>query len=319
MKIDMDQGPVCLYAAAKVNLFLEVLKKRSDGYHDIRSVVVPVSLCDKVTLKRTAGDISTEVTDTDLIIPGDNLVTKAAMLLREATKCEYGARITLEKNIPVGGGLGGGSADAAIVLKGLNSLWGTGLSLQRLCDLGAELGCDLPALLHNSAVLVEGVGERITNLDQFRDADADIPGTENQGWWLVIANPGFEVSTADIYSRCKRALTSGTNTYKDMVSALLEKDLESASCALFNGLQETVFCKYPLIRILAESLDKAGAVGSLVSGSGGSVFGLARNQDHAKKIRDSVCRILGESVWITVARTLPDGVMAAHGPLTALV
>lgn len=319
MKIATEQETVCLHAAAKVNLFLEVLKKRPDGYHNIRSVVVPVSLGDKVTLKRTAGAIWTEVTNTDLINIDDNLVTKAAMLLRKATNCEYGARIVLEKNIPIGGGLGGGSADAAIVLKGLNRLWGTDLSFQHLCDLGSELGCDVPALLHDSAVLMEGVGDKITNLNEFRDADAVSLESENSEWWLVIANPGFEVSTADIYSRCKRALTSYTNTYKDMVSALLEKDLESASSALFNGLQETVFCKYPLIRILAESLDKAGAVGSLVSGSGGSVFGLAHNQCHAMKIRDNVRRIFGESVWITVARTLPDGVMAAHGPLTALV
>ncbi len=310
---------ISISAPAKVNLFLEVLGKRDDGYHDIRSVVVPISLSDDLVLRRTTGEIRVDVVPdaeaslVDLSISGDNLVVRAAALLREEAGVSDGVHVELRKRIPVGGGLGGGSADAAATLVGLNSFWNTGLDLNSLCDMGARLGRDVPALLYNQPILVEGVGDRISpiSFDQSPRCAADA------GWWLVLLNPGFAVSTPDVYSRCRWALTSERRTYTRMVSAVSERRLDLASESLFNGLQETVFRKYPLIRMMSEALLSAGALGALVSGSGGSVFGVTKDREHAESVRKAACCLLGDCMWSSVVRTLPDGVMVAHGPLEA--
>jgi len=147
-------------APAKVNLFLDVLGKRDDGYHEIRSLLLPVSLFDQLILENTPGRIET-VTKSQMYLKGipwpvsmgsldDNLATRAARLLKETTGIRCGARIILEKHIPIAGGMGGGSSDAAAVLKGLNTLWSTGLSQNELMALGAKLGCDIPALVHGA-------------------------------------------------------------------------------------------------------------------------------------------------------------------------
>ena len=302
-------------APAKINLFLEILDRRSSGYHDLRSVLVPISLEDRLSLSRTEGPIETAIdenssVDCEVLTSGgdngDNLATLAARLLREKTGYSGGAYIRLEKHIPVGGGLGGGSADAAAVLRGLNELWQTAVPRNELAAIGARVGCDVPALVHGDIVLVEGLGEQVTPLPHaIRD------------WWLVLVNPGFGVSTKDIYSRCSGPLTSDSLSAKRMVCSLRGGDINDAAKCLFNGLQETVFRKYPLIRLIAEALDAAGSLGTLLSGSGGTVFGLARNEDHACRMAASVARDVAPAVWCKVARALPDGVTVAHGPLEA--
>lgn len=313
-----DSGRLVLQAPAKTNLYLEVLGKRTNGYHELRSIVVPLSLCDTVTLERTAGIIETVVEAepsagvTALALNGarNNLATRAAEALKRAIGYEGGARIHLWKRIPVGGGLGGGSSDAAAVLKGLNRLWGAGWPLDRLKELAATLGSDIPALIHAAPVRLEGQGERVTPIPIRRT------GGPAEGW-LVLVNPGFEVSTEDIYSRYRSPLTSPPLPYKDMIRAVEEWNLELAAKGLFNSLQETAFRKYPIIRIMAERLEKAGARGVLLSGSGASVFGLAGCEGEARAVNSRVREMLGREFWSEVARILPDGVMVAHGPLEA--
>jgi len=159
-------------AAAKINLVLEVRGQRTDGYHDIRSVLMPVSLCDRLTIHRTDGPINTRVAATGSITedrlalasPDDNLATRAARLLQRHTRVRYGALIELEKHIPPGGGLGGGSADAAAVLRGCNTLWESGLTTDELVALGGELGSDVPAQVRDCAVAVTGRGEQVAPL-----------------------------------------------------------------------------------------------------------------------------------------------------------
>ena len=159
---------------AKINLFLDILGKRPDGYHNIKSVVVPVALYDQIILENSPESIET-VAEHAIRLPGipwtmamcrseDNLATRAARLLKEVTGHPGGVRITLEKNIPIGAGLGGGSSNAAAVLKGLNTLWQTGLSRDQLISLGIRLGCDIPALIQGGGLCMEGVGERLTPL-----------------------------------------------------------------------------------------------------------------------------------------------------------
>ena len=302
-------------APAKVNLYLDVLGKLENGYHEIRSVVAPIELCDEIELERIADGIEIEVGGTwgdslSRLDPDGNLAVRAAKRLKEATSCRHGARIRLQKEIPIGGGLGGGSADAAAVLVGLNALWETGLSRDALIEMGAGLGCDVPALVHGGLVCMEGMGERV-------GPALSVPPNGNHRWWLVVLNPGFNVATRDIYGRHRRSLTSRAPEYKKMLSALAEGDTERIAAGLFNALQPTVFRKYPLIEILVEELRSAGAIGSMVSGSGASVFALARDEAHGREIEACVRDTVEYPCWSRVTRTLPDGVTVAHGPLEA--
>ena len=302
---------------AKVNLYLGVLGRRDNGYHDIDSVVAPVSLFDSIVLESTEEEIdlviekssSVSADAIEAMRPGDNLVVKAAMALKTATGYRGGARISLEKNIPIGGGLGGGSADAAGVLVGLNNLWKTEVSREKLKEIGAKIGCDVPSLVHGGPVRMEGLGERVSGL----------PMAKNSGWWLVLVNPGFGVSTADIYARHSLSLTADQIPIINMISALEEGNADLAVKGLFNALQDTVFKKYPLIEMLAENLKKAGASGVLLSGSGASIFGMARDEKHALEVSERIGSMPGYSVWSRAVRILPDGVMVAHGPLEARV
>ena len=304
-------------APAKVNLFLDVLGKRSDGYHDLRSLVVPVSLVDELRLERTAGAIEAVCDGSELpdgharLVPGsaDNLAVRAARRLQSATGYRGGVRIHIHKRIPVGGGMGGGSADAAAALVGINALWGTGLDRASLMALGAELGSDIPALVQGGAVCMEGRGERVTSIAcQWPD------GTE---WWLLLVNPGFSVPTADVYGRFRTGLTSPDETFTNAKFALERGAVTLAAASLHNALERVVFVKYPLLRIVAERLKAAGALGVLLSGSGASIFALAADRRHAEQMEKRIGCDTGCPLWTRVAQVLPDGVMAAHGPLEA--
>ena len=314
-----DPDSLLIKTPAKINLYLGVLGKRDNGYHDIESVLVPVSLFDRMLIEKTSGSIDLVLEETSSVPVDDiknagateNLVVKAACVLKAETGYKGGARIRLEKNIPIGGGLGGGSADAAGILIGLNQLWDTGLSREKLIEMGGRLGCDVPALVHGGPVLMEGLGEKVSRLS--------IAKGDKSVLWLVLVNPGFGVSTGDIYSRYSLSLTSNQNPIKHLISALEEGDKNRADKCLFNALQDTVFRKYPLIEIVAENIRKAGASGVLLSGSGASVFGMAQSEKDANEIRERVRQLPGCSVWSRAVRILPDGVMVAHGPLEARV
>jgi 4-diphosphocytidyl-2-C-methyl-D-erythritol kinase len=306
-------------APAKINLFLDILGKRADGYHNLRSLVVPVSLADELSLERTEGPVTVTCDGAELpagqagLVPGtaDNLAGRAATRLREVAGCRAGVRIHIRKRIPVGGGMGGGSADAAAVLVGANALWGTGLDRAALMRLGAELGSDIPALVCGGAVCMEGRGERVSPV-----ACRWPSGT---AWWLVLVNPGFSVPTADVYRRFRTGLTSADETFTNAKFALESGAMSLAVGSLHNALERVVFVKYPLLRIVAERLKAAGALGVLLSGSGASVFALAAGRRHAEQVEGEIRREAGPWLWTRVAQVLPDGVMVAHGPLEARV
>ncbi len=301
-----------LDAPAKINLSLEILGKRLDGYHEIRSVVVPVALADRVelTLAGAAIDVAVEAgsgVDLSRIGPPEaNLAYRAAKLLQERHGGPAGIRIRIHKRIPIGGGLGGGSANAAAVLTGLNHLAELGLSTAALQTLGGELGSDVPALVHGKAVCMAGRGERVSPI--LEDAPRPVPG-----FWLVIANPGVFVPTCHAYRICvcTGGLTGEPDSYNNVISSVRSGDVHGAAAVLFNGLEPGVFSAYPETARLAACLRDAGGLGVLLSGSGASVFALVRDEAHGEDVR----RKLGAGVWSVVTRTLPDGVMAAHGPL----
>lgn len=315
-----ETAAVSVLAPAKINLTLEVFGKRVDGYHDLRSLVVPISLFDTLTLTllvKPVIEVSCAVVGLPgenqvmLPAPAENLAARAAGLLRDMTGYSGGVHIEIRKEIPVGGGMGGGSADAAGTLVGLNRLWQLGLTVEKLMELGARLGSDVPAMVYGKPVCMEGRGEKV------RPIPCQWPvGTQ---WWIVVVNPGLNVPTRDVYRRFRTGLTSPQETFINANFALERGDETLASANLQNSLEAVVFKKYPLLLTVAERLKSAGALGVLLSGSGASVFALAADHDKALAIESQVRRESGSWLWTRVAKVLPDGVMAAHGPLEARV
>ena len=307
-------------APAKINLSLEILGRRPDGYHDLRSVVAPVALADEVTLTLTGKTIDLDVQAAQGISlerlgpPEENLACRAARLLQEKLPASVpaGVHIRILKKIPIGGGLGGGSADAAAVLAGLARLCELDLNHDELLALGAVLGSDVPALVlggfvRGGMVLMEGRGEKVSPLPEIGVKKP------HDGFWVVVANPGFPVPTCDAYRLCHKTqcLTGKPNTFNNTVSSVRSGNVFGVAAALFNGLEAGVFTAYPETARLAARLKDAGGLGVLLSGSGASVFALVRDEAHGQDVR----RRLGDGVWSVLTKTLPDGVMVAHGPL----
>ena len=292
---------ITLDTPAKINLTLEILGKRPDGYHELRSIVMPVSLTDTVSVTSTYAQVALTLTvgpgvDAAKIGAADrNLAVRAARLMQERHRVNAGARIHIHKRIPIGGGLGGGSADAAGVILGLDRLWELGRSREELMALGSELGSDVPALIHGGAVLMEGRGERVRGLF------GDPPPARCEGFWLVIANPGVMCPTPDVFKKWRGGLTASPSLLHNMTSSIRTSDVSAAADALYNGLQQGVFESYPEVAQTATRLQEAGCLGVLLSGSGASVFGLARNEEHGQEI----CRNLGSDVWHVLVRTCP--------------
>ena len=261
-------------AYAKVNFTLEVLGVRPDGYHDLRSVVVPVSLADEVVLE-PAEDVTLALRSLESLKAEDNLAVRAARLLQRVSGRKDGVLITLAKRIPVGGGLGGGSADAAAVLNGLNEMWGVGIPRKELAVLGAEIGSDVPALVLGGTVLMEGRGERVSPLT-FHPS----PFT----FHLVLANPGTFCSTPEIFKAFNEPLRNRPEILYNMRLAMQAGDSAAVARALQNDLAATAMRLHPEIEVARRRLEEAGCLGAAMSGSGATVFGIARDATEAGRI-----------------------------------
>jgi 4-diphosphocytidyl-2-C-methyl-D-erythritol kinase len=266
-----------LQTSAKVNLALEVLSKRSDGYHEIATVMQAVDLFDRLTLE-TAPTISLETDDSTLPTDDRNLIVRAAKLLRQAAGVDAGARIRLRKRIPVAAGLGGGSSDAAATLWGLSRLWRLGWPNRRLAELAVQLGMDVSFFLASGPALATGRGERLERLP--------VAG----GFALVLVNPRVPLSTREVYARVPpgwHAEPSGTQRF---VEALRTRNTTKVAAALTNNLEGLVTPSLPVIGRMKAALLAAGALGAVMSGSGPTVVGMARSLDHARQIRRRVNR-----------------------------
>lgn len=231
-------------AHAKINWTLEVLGVRPDGYHDLRSVVLPVPLHDTVTLEEVDG-IVCEMPGMD-IAQERNLAYRAALALKDATGCARGVRIGIEKRIPAGAGLGGGSADAAAVLNGLNDLWKLHLPEAEICEIAARVGSDVPALTLGAPVLMEGRGERVRRLRP--EERADMPKSEE----IVVFAPGIFVSTPDVYRE-----------FREEDRGIGPNDLQPAALRLYPGIGEAL-----------RRLERQGLKRVTMSGSGSAVYGI---------------------------------------------
>ncbi|MBI2884969.1 MAG: 4-(cytidine 5'-diphospho)-2-C-methyl-D-erythritol kinase [Candidatus Omnitrophica bacterium] len=290
--------PVQLRAPAKLNLYLRIVGRRPDGYHELETVFERIDLADELTFEPWPDSTVTLTTDHPTLSVGpDNLILKAAKLLQQTAGVSTGAAIRLTKRIPVAGGLGGGSSDAATTLLGLNDLWGLSWSRARLKPLAAQLGSDVPFFLEEAAVAVgRGRGERCEPL-------RGVPTL----WHVLVALP-TALSTKDIFddwdcAQAGAALTVPEGSLKILAHALSNGSLSELAQGLVNDLTPVAIRRCPLIATILSRLHEAGCPVVLMSGSGPTVFGLCRDESHARTIADSL-RAKGSPTWtIHVVRT----------------
>lgn len=273
-------------APAKVNYRLDVLRRRPDGYHDLRMIMQQIDLCDTIDIQISESKGIRVTCDREGVPDGPgNIAWRAADELLKLTEQPVGVDIVVTKRIPVAAGLGGGSSDCAAVLTGLNQLLGLGLSTRRLMEIGVRLGADVPFFIFGRSALAEGIGEQLSSLGQMPEV------------WLVLVNPNIHVSTAWVYQNLQ--LTSEPElpiipsffATADDICAILGNDLESVTIN-----------RFPVIQEIKEQLMSEGACGALMSGSGPTVFGIFTSEAAAKKTADSLADDQG---WYTAAaRTL---------------
>lgn len=266
---------LALPSFAKINLSLHVLGRRTDGYHEIRTVFQTITLSDRLTL-RALDDPRLELECDAPDVPTDdsNLVVRAAKLLRERFNVARGASIKLEKSIPAGGGLGGGSSNAAVVLAGLARLWEIETTRAELSELGATLGADVPFFFTGGTALGTGRGAEIAPL-------ADAPTMK-----LVVVAPRVKISTAEAYKSLNApALTKEIAPANLLVSRTGADFSDSLPASLANDFEPTVYRLHPEVGRARDALVAAGAKGALLSGSGSSVFGVFESSDEVERAR----------------------------------
>ncbi len=267
---------ISLKAPAKVNLFLEIMGKRDDGYHEIETIMQEIDLADSLQFEEIQEGVKLECNDKNIPVNQDNLVCKAANLILEECGIKKGVLINLEKNIPVGAGLGGGSSDAATTLKALNSLWKVGLSNEELMEFAAKLGSDIPFFINGKTSLCRGRGELIAPVEVRSRMD------------YIILFPRVHISTETIYKNLKIDLTKKRKDVSFFLDALKYSEVASISKLLFNRLEEVIFATYPDLLQVKSDLESFDFCGVSISGSGSAFFGLCHDRHQAEVIKSKV-------------------------------
>ncbi len=281
---------VKVISPAKVNLYLNVLAKRRDGYHEIETIIQTIGLCDEVTLREREKGIEVSCQKEEVPEGKGNLAYRAAQLILQETKLSKGVEIEIEKNIPPAAGLGGGSSNAGATLVGLNKLWNLNLPKRTLIKLAKRLGMDVPFFIQGGRAIGRGKGDELTPL---------------KGWspfWLILVIPEFNVSTKWAYQSLKLGLTKRESQIKIALKHLERGDL---SLVLYNKFEEVIEKKYPWLKMIKEKLKSLGMTSASMSGSGGAVFGIARSRQKAEKIGEVIKQ---EEKEVYVAKTLKGGV-----------
>ena len=255
-----------ILSPAKINLFLQVTGKRADGYHDLFSLMCCVSLCDTIQLEFGAKTIEIDSTHPQIPLDETNLAHKAATLFFQNLDTDDGVKITIEKSIPVAAGLGGGSSNAAAVLKGLNCYYEFPFSRRQLMSMGLRLGADVPFFLFEKPALASGVGEK---LEEYPDLTP---------YYVILIYPGFAVSTAEVFQNLNLGLTKCKKKIRKSSFRKIGYDVSRHLC---NDLEAVTASRYPVINLLKNQLLEHGALGALMSGSGPTVFGLFSEQRKA--------------------------------------
>lgn len=272
---------------AKINLTLDILGTREDGFHEVAMVMQAVGLSDVLTLeKREAPGVGLSIDVPWLRADEKNLAYRAAKLMQEEYHLPGGVEIHLTKRIPMAAGLAGGSADAAAVLRGMDELYELGAGDEKLCELGARLGSDIPFTLMGGTMLATGRGEVLRRLPDFPET------------FVVLAKPHVSVSTAWAYGAYDTHPAEQHPDNDAMIRAIEAGDRRKAASFLCNVLESATIKRYEVISKLKEMMKEAGAMASLMSGSGPTVFGLAKTREQAEKIAAAV-RLPDVDVFIT--------------------
>lgn len=256
-------------AYAKINLGLDVIKRREDGYHEVKMIMQSIGIHDELTFTKQAEGISLRTDHVDLPTDGNNLIYKTARLIKEEYKITEGVRIDLKKRIPIAAGLAGGSTDAAAVFKGMNELFGLGMTEEKMCELGVRIGADVPYCIMGGTAIAEGIGEKLTPLP-------DAPNAV-----VLIAKPDISVSTKDVYRRLNVSELKVHPDIDGMTKAVIRHDLCGIIERMDNVLESVTIRMYPIIDEIKNFMKEHGALRAMMSGSGPTVFGIYTNQAKA--------------------------------------
>lgn len=279
---------VTLKALAKINLGLDVLGRRDNGYHDVRMVMQTIYLYDNVTMEKTEeAGIQLECNLFYLPVDESNIAYKAAKLLMDEFDIQEGVRIVLDKHIPVAAGLAGGSANAAAVLVGMNRLFSLGLSGQDLMDRGVSLGADVPYCVMRGTVLAEGIGEILSPLPPLPKC------------CVLIAKPGISVSTKTVYEKLDSQEITEHPDIDGILEGLDKQDIYKVASSMGNVLETVTIGDYPIIKEIKDVMKETGALNAMMSGSGPTVFGIFDERSKAKEAQQRLRELqIAKQVYI---------------------
>ncbi len=280
----------------KVNLILNILGKRADGFHELETVMQPVNFCDELAFERAGNSIQLSCSDTSLPTDARNLVFRAATKFLAAAEISDGVKIHLEKKIPLAAGLGGGSGNAATTLLALNELFGQPLTLAKLDELAASLGSDIPFFLYGKPALAVGRGEKVATLENF-------PALRGKAFFLI--HPGFGIATPWAYQNLARfpaALNGEKGRAQKLIAKLQTEDLRAAADDFYNSLEAPALEKFPVLSLYQEFLREQGALAALMSGSGSTTFAIAENLAAAETLVEQFKSQFGPNGWTAAVK-----------------
>ena len=280
----------------KVNLILNILGKRADGFHELETVMQPANFCDELAFERGGAGVQLSCSDTSLPTDARNLVFRAATNFLAAANISDGVKIHLEKKIPLAAGLGGGSGNAATTLLALNELFGQPLTLAKLDELAAALGSDIPFFLYGKPALAVGRGEKVESLESF-------PALRGKAFFLI--HPGFGIATPWAYQNLARfpaALNGEKGRAQKLISLLQTTDLKAAAKEFYNSLEAPALDKFPVLALYQEFLREQGALATLMSGSGSTTFAIAENLAAAETLTEKFKSKFGQNCWTAAVK-----------------
>lgn len=275
-------------AYGKINLGLDVTGKLPNGYHEVKMVMQTVRIYDELTFEKTGSGIGITTDTAELPADEDNLIYKAAKLMKEKYHIQEGIRIHLRKNIPIAAGMAGGSADAAAAMKGINRMFGLDVSILELMKAGVEIGADVPYCVIGGTALAEGIGEKLTPLELAPEC------------YVLVAKPDINVSTKYVYEHLDLTKIKKHPDIDGMVEAIGTGSLQGILDRMENVLETVTIPAYPVVRDLKQRMKELGAVNSLMSGSGPTVFGIFLEKRAAEVALDRLAQEqLAKQIFVT--------------------
>lgn len=264
-----------LKSRAKINLSIDVLGKRSDGYHLVEMIMQTIDLYDLIEIKEIKDNqIIIKSTNKEIPLDSNNLIYKAANLVKQTFNINTGVEVYIKKNIPVAAGMAGGSSNAAAMLVGLNKLWKLNLTNQQLEEIGLKLGADVPFCINGGAVLASGIGEKLTPI---KGLTKDV--------CILVCKPDLFVSTKEVYECIDSKVIEKKPNNKFLIECLKNEDTIQLAKNMFNVLEEVTIEKHPVIEQIKNIMIKNKALGAMMSGSGPTVFGLYKNKEEAMQCK----------------------------------